>query len=142
MHFDEVFGLDGDEGQVPGTPARKNSGVPSVPLTPEKEFGWKSELNEFAISPSESSLPKMERDVKFCNKKIGTLDSISKDLRWAAKAISEEVWGLEEMKTNLDNYYSWLLRFSVDCPFEDVRTGCGEILMCAEVFHTSHCVGA
>lgn len=55
------------------------------------------------------------------------------DLNWMAKTIVEETWGIEEVKVNLNSYYTWLLRFSVDCPFRDVRTGCKDILSRAEV---------
>lgn len=130
MHFEDVFGLDTDD----LTSAFITPPNPFLPLTPEKEDCWAAISGlEYAISPTETS-SFAEGAIRFSNRGLGDFgSSASGDVAWAGRQVAEEVWGLEEMKMNLENFYAWLLRFSIDCPFKDVRKGCREILKRAEV---------
>jgi hypothetical protein len=135
MQFDDLFGIDGDDvfGNT-GTLRRKDSAAGAVPLLSDtEEAGWTSLTGEFAISSSDTSGPFTNPDFKFSNWGIGTINTTIEDINWIGKVVVEEIWGSDEMKVNLDSYYIWLLRFSFDCPFRDVRKGCKNILLRAEV---------
>lgn len=140
MHFEDVFGLDADDFTSAFVPRMLDTTQNSfLPLTPEKEDSWASISGlEYAISPTECS-SFVEGAIRFSNRGLGEFEaSASRDVAWAGRQVAEEVWGLEEMKINLENFYTWLLRFSIDCPFKDVRKGCREILKRAEVIpHSS-----
>jgi hypothetical protein len=134
MHFEDVFGLDGDDALGLEPPGRTNSGFSSfLPLTPEKEDDWTSISADYAVSPVDISGSFADGGIRFSNKFLVDLESANRDLAWIGRQVSEEVWGVEEMRTNLENFYTWLLRFSIDCPFKDVRKGCRAILQRAEV---------
>lgn len=136
MHFEDVFGLDTDDSTSAFITPRMLEMTPNpfLPLTPEKEDCWAAISGlEYAISPTETS-SFAEGAIRFSNRGLGDFgSSASGDVAWAGRQVAEEVWGLEEMKMNLENFYAWLLRFSIDCPFKDVRKGCREILKRAEV---------
>lgn len=136
MHFEDVFGLDADDCTSAFIMPRMLDTTPNpfLPLTPEKEDVWASISGlEYAISPTETG-SFVDGAVGFSNRGLGEFEgSTNRDVAWAGRQVSEEIWGLEEMRINLDNFYTWLLRFSIDCPFKDVRKGCREILKRAEV---------
>lgn len=136
MHFEDVFGLDTDDLTSALVTPRMLEMAPNpyLPLTPEKEDGWAAIPGlEYAISPTETS-SFTDSAIRFSNRGLGDFgSSANRDVVWAGCQVAEEVWGLEEMKMNLENFYAWLLRFSIDCPFKDVRKGCREILKRAEV---------
>lgn len=136
MHFEDVFGLDADDLTSVVTPRMLDNTPNSfLPLTPEKEDGWTSISGaEYAVSPTETS-SFADGAVRFSNRGLGDFECANRDVAWAGRQVSEEYWGLEEMRVNLENFYTWLLRFSLDCPFKDVRKGCREILKRAEVNH-------
>lgn len=132
MHFEDVFGLDADDLSIVTPRILEAPYNNFLPLTPEKEDSWTSISGvEYAVSPTETG-SFTDGAVKFSNRGLGDFEFAKRDLAWAGRQVSEEIWGLEEMKTNLENFYTWLLRFSLDCPFKDVRKGCREILKRAE----------
>lgn len=136
MHFEDVFGLDTDDSTSAFvTPLMLDmTPNPFLPLTPEKEDNWTTISGlEYAISPTEAS-SFADGATRFSNRGLGDFGlSANGDVAWAGRQVAEEIWGPEEMKINLENFYAWLLRFSIDCPFKDVRKGCREILERAEV---------
>lgn len=126
MQFEDVFGGDGDE------PLRRKD---SVQWTPDRDdvSRWASMVRECATYTSEESSSYFDQEFTFSNKGIGAVDSMSEEVTWAGRQVVAELWSLEEMRLNLENFYRWLLRFSVDCPYLNVRRGCKEILARAEV---------
>ncbi|PWW80840.1 PA26-domain-containing protein [Tuber magnatum] len=133
MHFEDVFGVDGDDSSTLDHPVRKDSIHNSfLPLTPERDDGWATLSGEFAVSPTDASGSFADGAIRFGNKWLAELDFANRDLAWTGRQVAEETWGVEEVKTNLENFYTWLLRFSIDCPFKDVRKGCRAILQRAE----------
>lgn len=135
MQFEDVFGLDADDSSALITPRMPDmTSNPFLPLTPGKEDGWAAISGlEYAVSPIEMS-SFADGAIRFSNRGLGEFwSSANIDVVWAGRQVAEEVWGLEEMNINLVNFYTWLLRFSIDCPFKDVRKGCREILQRAEV---------
>ncbi|RPA97476.1 PA26-domain-containing protein [Choiromyces venosus 120613-1] len=133
MQFEDVFGLDGEDLSTLDHLGRKDSIYNSfLPLTPERDDGWTTLSGDFAVSPTDASGSFADGAVRFGNKWLAELDFANRDLAWTGRQVAEETWGVEEMKTNLENFYTWLLRFSIDCPFKDVRKGCRAILQRAE----------
>jgi hypothetical protein len=133
MHFDDIFGVDGDD--VFQNTRRKESVTSVTPLTPDREeIGWTPFLADCAIASS----PSLDQEAKFPNCGLRTLDCAIDEINRAGKLVAEETWGMEQMRVNLDNFFTWLLRFSVDCPYQDVRKGCKAILQRAEVFFSSY----
>jgi hypothetical protein len=129
MNFDDIFGVDGDD--VFHNPRRKESITSAAPSTPDREdIGWTPFLADCAIASSPSPYP----EAKFPNRGLRTIDCPIDEINRARGLVAEETWGLEQMGVNLDNFFTWLLRFSVDCPHPDVRKGCKSILRHAEVF--------
>lgn len=128
MQFDDVFGGDGDE-----SPSMRRKD--STPYSPDRDdvSGWASMVRECATYTSEESNSYFDQETTFSNKGIGAIETGVEDVNWAGRLVAREIWGVEEMRVNLENYYCWLLRFSVDCPFLNVRRGCKEILARAEV---------
>lgn len=134
MHFEDVFGVDGDDSSTLDHLVRKDSIHNSfLPLTPERDDGWTTLSGDFAASPTDASGSYADGAARFGNKWLAELDFANRDLAWTGHQVAEETWSVEEMKTNLENFYTWLLRFSIDCPFKDVRKGCRAILQKAEV---------
>jgi hypothetical protein len=140
MQFDDIFGADGDDIFSNFGSMRRKDSVVSSPLTPDRECAWTTFVGECAVSPSDVSSPAVDRECAFSNKGIGAIDTAIADVNWAGKMVTAETWGVEDMRSNLENFERWLLRFSIDCPHKDVRKGCKEILRRAEVcFATAPC---
>jgi len=131
MQFDDLFGVDGDDVFNNGYPRRKDS---TAGETPDRdEPGWSVFSGECAISLSDTSSYPIDQEFRFSNRGLGIIDFSVAEVSWAGKLVADETWGVEQMRINLEDYFTWLLRFSVDCVYRDVRKGCQAILQRAEV---------
>lgn len=130
MQFDDLFGVDGDDVFNNGYPRRKDS---TTGETPDRdEPGWSVFSGECAVSLSDTSSYPTDLEFRFSNRGLGIIDFSVAEVSWAGKLVADESWGVEQMRINLEDYFTWLLRFSVDCVYKDVRKGCQAILQRAE----------
>jgi len=137
MQFDDLFCVDGDDVFNNGGPRRKDSMAGETP--DRDEPGWSMFGGECAISLSDTSSLPADHEFTFSNRGLGTIDFSVADVSWTGKVVADENWGVEQMRINLEDYFTWLLRFSVDCVYKDVRKGCQAILQRAEVITAFFC---
>lgn len=131
MQFEDVFWLDGDDTLAAGPTGQREWAYHPF----SRDDSWPAASGDWTIPPTDGfgGFADGGAGFRFSNKRLRELDFANRDLAWAGRQVADETWGVDEMKTNLNNFYTWLLRFSIDCPFKDVRKGCRAVLQRAEV---------